>query len=415
MIEIRFLGGCREVGKLGMLIDTGAEKFLWEYGINVQTDEKPIQPKVNLDGVFVSHAHLDHSGMLPQLYRLGYEGPVYSDPTTFDLLYILLRDSLKIQKRSGDPLDYILSDIKKLERNKSLLHANEKQDFVTSSVSFHHAGHIPGSVMPLLENGGKRVLFTGDVKFIDTRLMVGAQKKFKDIDVLISESTYSYTNHPERKKLEESLKKIVQETIYGGGICVIPSFAVGRTQELLMILHELGIPIYMDGMGIRATEAILRHPESVKDHKTLQKAFSHARKVERGMDRDRITESPCVILTTAGMLSGGPVVHYISRLFDRPDCSLVMTGFQVENTSGRILLDTGKFVTEEIEVKPRMRMEFLDFSAHTDHDHLLKFYNKVNPEKILLIHGEKTKEFSEELKSKGFDAYAPKNGETIKI
>ncbi|MEE9323395.1 MAG: MBL fold metallo-hydrolase [Candidatus Aenigmarchaeota archaeon] len=415
MIEIRFLGGCREVGKMGILIDTGVEKFLWEYGVNVQTNERPIQPNVNLDGVFVSHAHLDHSGMLPQLYSLGYDGPLYSDPATIDLLSILLRDSLKIQKREGGPLDFVLGDIKKLERKTRFLRVGEKQDFVTSSVSFHNAGHIPGSVMPLLESKGKRILFTGDVKFMDTQLMKGAQTKFKDIDVLISESTYSYTNHPDRKSLEDSLKKIVQETVYGGGICVIPAFAVGRMQELLLILYKLGIPIYLDGMGIRAAEAILRHPKGVKDHKALEKAFSYARKVRNARERDSIIERPCVILTTSGMLNGGPVVHYISRLHERSDCSLVFTGFQVPGTGGRTLLDTGKFILEEINVKPKMRMEFLDFSAHTDHDHLIEFYKKVNPKKILLTHGEKTEEFAGELRKLGFQAEAPKNGERFKL
>ena len=415
IIEIRFLGGCREVGRMGMLVDTGTEKFLWEYGINVENWGKPIQPEINFDGVFVSHAHLDHSGLLPQLYRQGYEGMFYCEPATLDLLSILLRDSLKLQKRECGNLDYFMDDVKHLERNTSFLKTGETQDFTLSNVSFHNAGHIPGSASTLLESRGKRVLFTGDIKFQGTQLMNGADTDFENIDVLISESTYSYTNHPDRKGIENALKKTVQETVYGGGVCLIPAFSVGRTQELLLILSDLGVPIYIDGMGVRATEAILRHPGSIKDYRRLSTAFSHAHKVTRGSERERIIEKPCAIITTAGMLNGGPIVSYISKLYDRQDCSLVMTGFQVPGTAGRNLLDTGKFVNGEIDVKPRMRMEFLDFSAHTDHDHLIEFYRKVRPKKIILVHGEKTEAFAEELKGMGFDAYAPKNGETLKI
>ncbi|MFH1237292.1 MAG: MBL fold metallo-hydrolase [Candidatus Aenigmatarchaeota archaeon] len=415
MIDIRFLGGCREVGRMGMLVDTGAEKFLWEYGINVENLGKPIKPEINFDGVFVSHAHLDHSGLLPQVYREGYEGMLYCDPTTLDLLSILLRDSLKIQKSECNDLDFFMEDIKHLERNASFLKSGETQDFTLSNVSFHNAGHIPGSMTTLLESRGKRVLFTGDIKFGGTQLMNGADTDFHDIDVLISESTYSYTNHPDRTVIENGLRKTVQRTIYGGGVCLIPAFAVGRTQEILLNIADLGVPIYLDGMGVRATEAILRHAKSVKDYKKLSNAFSRAHKVTRASERDRIIEKPCAIITTAGMLNGGPILSYLSRLHGREDCSLVMTGYQVPGTGGRNLMETGRFVSGEIDVKPRMRIEFLDFSAHTDHDHLIEFYKKVRPKKIVLVHGEKTEEFAKELNGMGFNAVAPKNGDTLRI
>jgi putative mRNA 3-end processing factor len=415
MIQLQFLGGCREVGRMGIVIDTGVERFLWEYGINVETWEKPIQPEVNFDAVFVSHAHLDHSGLLPQLYSLGYEGDMYMEPVTLDLLSILLRDSLKLQKRECDTLDFHMQDIKTLERQTNFLKAGETQEFTISSISFYHAGHIPGSVLILLETKGKRILFTGDIKFLDTQLMKGSETEFENIDVLISEATYSYTNHPERKGLEDALKKIVQETVYGGGVCLLPAFAVGRTQELMLVLKDLGVPVYIDGMGIKATEAILRHQKSVKDYKSLTTSFSRVKKITNAHERERVIEKPCVIITTAGMLNGGPIVYYISKLYDRPECSLILTGYQVKGTAGRMLLDTGRFVCNDIDVKPRMRIEFLDFSAHTDHDHLLEFYKKVKPKKILLVHGEKTNEFAEELKNLGFDAYTPKNGEVVKV
>jgi putative mRNA 3-end processing factor len=415
MIEIRFLGGCHEVGRSAFLIDTGVEKFLLDYGMNVQENIGPAKPSVNLDGVFLSHAHLDHSGFLPDLYRSGYSGHVYATPITFDLTSILLRDSIKLQKRRGNPLPFQINDVKRMERFRSFLRPGEVQEFSLSSVEFFHAGHIPGSVSILLDCKGKRILYTGDIKFINTQLMAKASSEFKDIDYVISESTYSYMDHPERKSLEDRLKQIVQETVYNEGIALIPSFAVGRTQELLIILYELGIPLYLDGMGIRATERTLKYPDTVRDPKKLKEAFGRARKVKRMNERDRAIEKPCVIITTAGMLNGGPIVHYIGKLFDRPDCSLTLTGYQVSETAGRKLLDTGKYSNGEIEVKPRMRIEFLDFSAHTDHQHLLEFFNKVNPEKIFLVHGDHISEFEKELKELDFDACGPKNGGRIRV
>lgn len=417
MIEIRFLGGCGEVGKMGILIDTGVEKFVWEYGTNVQTKENPLEAPPNLDGLFVSHAHLDHSGLVPKLYRTGYSGPFYCNPVTADIMDILLRDSIKLQRRAGEPLEFRTRDVKKMANNTRFLRPGDVQDFTVSSVSFHNAGHVPGSSMLLLKSRDKKILFTGDVKFIDTQLMEGAETDFSGIDLLISESTYSYTDHPDRKMLEESLRKIVLETTGRGGICVIPAFAVGRTQEILMILEDLDVPVYVDGMGISVTEAVIKHPKSVRDHGKLERAFSKARKVMRQKDRERALEKPCVIVTTAGMLNGGPVVYYISRLFDREDCSLVMTGFQVPGTAGRTLLDTGEFTNEEAEisVKPKMKMEFLDFSAHADRSHLIDFYRKVKPKKIALVHGEKTGEFAEDLMKMGFDAFDPEEGESLEL
>ncbi|MCD6590400.1 MAG: MBL fold metallo-hydrolase [Candidatus Aenigmarchaeota archaeon] len=400
---------------MGIEIDTGVEKFLWEYGVSVQTGELPLQPTTRLDAVFVTHAHLDHSAMLPHLYRIGYRGSVYGDPATFGFTSILYRDYLKLQKRFGFPLNFLIEDVKRMERNIRFLRPGESEDFTASTIRFHNAGHIPGSVMIELETHGKHILFTGDVKFIDTRLMTGAVKKFENIDVIISESTYHYTNHPDRKGLEREFRKVVCETIENGGICLIPAFAVGRTQELLLMLEDLDYPIYLDGMGIHATESVLRHPKSIRDHKKLQRAFSKAHKIRRSVERERILKKPSVIITTAGMLNGGPVVYYMERLHDREDSSIVLTGYQVEGTAGRTLLDTGRFVVNDMDIKPKMKIFFFDFSAHTDRNHLLEFYNKVCPEKILLIHGEKTDEFAKELKNMGFDAYAPSNGETFKL
>ena len=273
---------------------------------------------------------------------------------------------------------------------------------------------IPGSSSILVETEGKRILFTGDIKFISTELMNGACTDF-DVDVIISESTYSYKNHPDRESLRDRIREIAQYTLYNNGILLLPCFAVGRTQEMLLILHDLGFPTYLDGMGIEATSRILNHPDSIKNPDKLRKAFSRAGKIRRQQDRLRAIKNPCIIITTAGMLNGGPIGYYMKKLHNREDCSLVLTGFQVPGTVGRTLLDTGKYIAEGLDIKPKMRVEFLDFSAHTDHDHLLEFYKKINPGKIFLVHGERTEEFAKELKETGFDAYAPKNGERVRI
>ncbi len=415
MIEISFLGGAGEVGKSSFLVDTGVEKFLLDYGIEVQHGTVPKPPQTNLDGVFISHAHLDHSGQVPELFKRGYRGKIYLTRETLQLASILIRDSLKVQKRRGDPLYFSMNEIKTFERSCAFLQPGETQEFTASSVQYFNAGHVPGSVMTLIDSKGKRLLYMGDVKFIDTELMKGGHQDFRDIDAIIVDSTYSYANHPDRKKLEERLRQVVQETVYNDGIALIPSFAVGRTQEMLLVLRKLGIPVFMDGMGIKATEAILRERKSIRDPEALSEAFGRAKKVRNQRMREMVTDNPCAIITTAGMMNGGPVAHYISRLFSRRDCSLTLTGFQVPGTAGHRLLETGRYVNEDYDLKIGMKTEFLDFSAHTDHDHLLEFFRKVSPEKLILVHGEHTGEFAKELNGEGFDAVAPKNGEKLTI
>ncbi|HDD46450.1 MAG TPA: MBL fold metallo-hydrolase [Candidatus Aenigmarchaeota archaeon] len=413
MIELHFLGGANEVGREAILVDTGVEKFLLDYGVNVQTSEAPIRPNVNLDAAFLTHAHLDHSGFFPELYKRGYTKNIYATPVTFNLTAILLRDFVKVQKRNNAMLEYLIEDIKRMEECKYYLGPGQREEFAISSVEFFHAGHIPGSVSIMISNS-RNLLYTGDIKFIDTKLMRGASIK-NNIDVLISESTYSYTNHPNRAELEKRLKEIVRDTVENGGIALIPAFAVGRTQEILLILSELDIPVYIDGMGIRATENILMYPDTIKNANKLKKAFSKAHKIKKQREREMVLSEQAAIITTAGMLNGGPVIYYLENLYQREECSLILTGFQVPGTAGRTLLDTGIFKANGVEIKPKMRIEFLDFSAHTDHDHLLDFYNTLNPEKIILVHGDHTEEFCVELKEKGFDAVAPRNGEVLRI
>jgi len=382
MVEITFLGGAREVGRMGLLLKTAKERFLWEYGIEVQDTLVPIKPDIpSLDAVFLSHCHIDHSGLLPQLYRDGYKNSVYATQATFDISYLLLHDSIKVQKKRGQNPLFLQPNVERLMQKRVELEYQKPVKFKESSISLYDAGHIPGASSPLLDTGKKRILFTGDLKFSDSKLVKGAKLPPKDVDVLICESTYSYKDHPPREKLYDNLREMVQETIYAGGIALIPSFAVGRTQEMMMILHDLGFPMYVDGMGIEATEIMLNNKEFLNSPQELQKAFR----------------------------------YYMKRLYNRENCSLILTGFQVPGTVGNKLVETGRYVNEGLDVKPKMRMKQFDFSAHTDRTHILDYIKKSNPGRVIFVHGDEPDKLVEEVKKLGIECTAPNNGDKIKV
>lgn len=415
MVDIRFLGACREVGRSGVHLRAGKDTFLFDYGYEVQHGHVPIVPELPLSGVFISHAHIDHSGMVPQLYNMGYQGSVYTTKPTSEIMEVLLYDSLKVQKKRGEQTHFLPGNIQKtMELNKKVSYG-KPVGFRESKVTLLDAGHIPGAASILLETAKKKVLYTGDIKFIETGLARGARIDVKGLDALLCESTYSYKDHPDRDELEDKLRELCQETIYNNGFVLIPSFAVGRTQDVLIMLHDLGFPMHVDGMGIEMAQIMLRNPGSLRDSKELQKAFSKAHKVDGFKDRKSVLDRPGIIICTAGMMNGGPVNYYMKKLHDRENCVLAMTGFQVEGTVGRNLIDTGRYVNEGIDVEPKMRREFFDFSAHADRSHIIDFIKRNNPKKVFLMHGDRTQDFAKELQGMGIDAHAPKNGDTVKV
>lgn len=280
-----------------------------------------------------------------------------------------------------------------------------------------NAGHIPGSCMYLLKVDGKRILFTSDFNTETTRLLKGAKFDFKDIDILIMESTYANRDHPPRKETEKKFFEYITGTIANEGIALIPVFAIGRAAEILMVLGSLKLdfPVYLDGMTREATRITLDYPEFIRDPKALRKALKNVQLIYTANERRKIVKEPCAIVTSAGMLEGGPVVSYIKYLYNTPESSLTFTGFQVPRTAGRYLLDTGRFVLEDVDLKLKMSINHLDFSAHSGRSDLFDVAHKINPEKIICLHGEHCQRFAQELRGRGFDAIAPHNNDVIDI
>jgi len=413
-MRIKCLGGFREVGKTAVLVES-KENVLFDYGMEVETGNLP-RPVDKVNAIVLGHAHLDHSGYCPYIYRK-FRPPIYSTIVTFELAHLLLKDSIKVAKFRGFAKRFDKKDIEKMKKHEERITYGQRVENRHFSLDIFDAGHIPGSISPLLEIENKRVLYVCDFNLNSSHLLNGAKIDAKDVDVLILENTYSNRDHPPRQETEKKLFEAIEETIANDGVAIIPCFAVGRAAEILMVLNEFKpwFPIYLDGMAKTATEIELKYPEFLRDAKNLKKTLKNVTQIWNPEDRKKIIKEPCVIVSSSGMLEGGPSVSYIKYLYNNAESSVIFTGFLIPKTAGRILMETGRFVTEGFDLKIKMGIYQMDFSAHSGRSDLFNFVNKINPRKVICLHGDSCENFAKELKEKGFDAVAPKNGDSIDI
>ncbi len=407
MTTIKFLGGCREVGRSAVMVDG----IVLDYGV------KPSDPpEFPLDGVspkavVISHGHLDHVGVAPNL--MYYNPDVFLTPPSHDLSTILLKDSMNIMQ----PPPFTKRELRQFESNVKEVEYEDPVQIADVEIELFNAGHIPGSASIHLRSD-VNILYSGDIKLEETRLLEGADLHYPETDILIVESTYFGTKHPDRKELERRFVESVIDTIDMGGHAIIPAFAVGRTQEVLMILERYGITPYVDGLGKEVTKIIQKYPDYIKSPKSLKRAIKNAIPVE-WRKRERVLEEPCAVVTTAGMLNGGPALFYISKLYNDDKSKIILTGYQVDGTNGDLALKHGMLNLGTRTVKLRMGVEQYDFSAHADDRQLKEYVMKVvdrGADVVFTIHGEETEAFAEWIREElGVDAYAPKNGDIFVI
>lgn len=407
---LSFLGAMSTVGCSAVFVDTGKEKFVLDYGTKIREipPKFPLDVEERINAILLSHSHLDHSGGIPLLSKVN-ACPIFAISVTKPLTELLLLDSIKVNREEGIELPFTRRDVKHTINAFVNVKYREKIRIGNSEIKYFDAGHIPGSAMIYIKSKNKSLLYTSDFKTTNTRLLKKADLNLPEIKYLITESTYSERNHPNRKSQEKELIKIVESSLANDGICLISAFAVGRSQEIILVLDRYGIdyPLYLDGMAKKATTIINRYQNLLKEPKGLDNALKKVRYISSEKQRKKIIREPCVIVTTSGMLSGGPIVWYLKKLYKSRDSSLVLVGWQIEGTPGRTLLETGRYITEELNLDVKMFVKRLDFSSHVGRKELFEFIKRVNPEKIFCVHGDHTQEFASELREDGFDAVAP--------
>ena len=421
-MQLSFLGGAKEVGRSAILVDTDTEKILLDYGLkmNVSPLEYPKNVDAKLNAIFISHAHLDHNGAIPLLFHQGQRCPIFCKDINRPFSRMLLYDSYKISRYEGEKERFQKKDIKVTLSHFKTVDYKQPIRIGKSRAFLHDGGHIPGSAMILLESQNKRILYTGDFNTLDSTLIKGADKDIPEVDVLITESTYAQREHPDREKEERIMIETIKGTLSNDGIALVSCFAISRAQEILLILdeYELDYPVYLDGMAYKATKIINSYPGLQREYNQVKKAMQRlgVKPIKSPQKRKKIIKQPCIIVTTSGMLTGGPISYYLEKLWDREDCSLILTGFQVPGTEGAILLETGNYIHNDLELPLKMYYKKFDFSSHASRSELFKFVKKVNPGKVFCVHGDNTEGFARDLKEEhGFDAISPKSDKIYSI
>jgi putative mRNA 3-end processing factor len=410
-MDVEFLGGAREVGRSAICID---DSLVLDYGLDPATPPRYPVGDVDPDAVVVSHGHLDHAGAVPALLAGDARPTVHWTPPTRELARTLARDTLKLHGNTPQ-CPFTETHVRRVSQ-VSQTHGY-REPFVAAGyeVTFFAAGHIPGSAHVLVDDGETRLLYTSDFHTDDQRL-VAATTARPDADVVLVESTYADVTHTDRQALERRFVESVRTTLWEGGTVVVPVFAIGRTQELLLVCAANDIDCYLDGMGKEVTQSLRQYPDFLRDPEALRRAKSNARFVTgRDGQRERIARNNTVILTTAGMLSGGPVVSYIPQIRQSPTNKITLTGYQVAGTPGRELVETGRAEFDGRVMPVSAQVQQYDFSAHADGEGLRAFLDSYRGARVLVNHGDDCPGFAAKLRADGFDAEAPELGQCLTV
>jgi hypothetical protein len=428
-VRVTFLGSSRHVGRSAILVRTRESSILLDCGINPGTS-RPIGafPRLDveefdlgsLDAVVVTHAHLDHCGFVPYLFKYGYEGPIYCSEPTASLMTLLQGDYLDVMSMEGRVPPYGGDDIREVIIHTIPLAWGEVTDVSPDiRLTLHNAGHILGSSIVHLHigKGLHNIVYTGDFKYGYTQLLAPAAAQFPRVETLIMESTYGGPNNisPPRVETEVGFVEIANKYLKNGKV-IIPVPAVGRAQEILMVINKYmeegeltEVPVYIEGMISEATGIHTAYPDYLSSElrdQILREGRNpfesdYFTVVKQQDSRDEIAEGgPCIIMATAGMMEGGPVIEYFKRLAPWEENGLIFVSYQVTGTLGQRLQGGMRSVQTfnregKMEItNVRLGIETVEgFSGHSDRRQLLNYVRKLRPtpRSVFFVHGEESK------------------------
>jgi len=418
-LQIRFLGATREVGRAAIAVRTAKTQVLLDYGVMLNHEPGfPMHvPPKEVDAIILGHSHLDHSGAIPVFFIHGKK-PVYTNKLTAELSQLLISDFIHL---SSYYLPYEYLEVRTMMRNINHVDFGVKETVGDITFEFRNAGHIPGSAQVLVEAEGRRLLYTGDFNLIDTRLLEGAKMDHGDLDAVIIESTYANEDHPDRLELEKSFVEAVTEVVERGGTVLVPAFSIGRSQEIACVLaaHHFEHAVYFDGMAREASRLLMNHMRFLRDPKLFMDAIHSVNWVEGWRDRRKATKTPCVIISPAGMLKGGPAAFYISKIGKKSQNAVFLVSYQIPGTPGRELLEKGVCVIDGKLRKVKATVKHFDFSSHCGAKELKEAINRINGKaKVYVVHGAEgnCELFASWIKKEvGLEAVAPKPGDIFEV
>ncbi|MBU1622384.1 MAG: beta-CASP ribonuclease aCPSF1, partial [Nanoarchaeota archaeon] len=426
-VRISFLGAARQVGRTCFLLQTPESRIMIDCGIDPSQDGPEQYPYLDapefniseIDAVIITHSHLDHSGLVPYLFKYGYEGPVYCTLPTRDVMSLLQLDMVKIQRSEGNDPIYTSEEVRKTVLHTIPIEYEAVTDITPDvRLTFYNAGHILGSAMVHLNigNGLHNLVYTGDLKYARTNVLEAANTQFPRVETMIIESTYGGKDCiMNQEEADDYMTKVIKETFERGGKVLMPVLGSGRAQEVMIIIERLmrekkipNAPVYLDGMLWDITAIHTAYPEFLNRnirqqifHKENNPFLSEIfKRVGSPKERKQIIleEGPCLILATSGMLQGGPSVEYLKNLAEGTKHSLIFSCYQPQGSLGYRVRSGEKEIRFQDNgksqiLKINMEVHKIEITNHSDRRELMNFIKRCNPQprKVMVVHGEKSR------------------------